>query len=105
MAIKPFRPGDIARIEDNSTGGKHKTAGKNKKVDVDKPTTSGKQTEAVVYKVRLSSCLETSAYGAKVSDTRIVLAVDPSDSSTNEDPELPERCRIVKLANSVTYDR
>ena len=34
-----------------------------------------------------------------MSDTRIVLAVDPSDSSTNED------LRIVKLANSVTYDR
>ena len=41
----------------------------------------------------------------KVSDARIVLAVDPSDSSTNEDLDLPERCRIVKLVNNVTYDR
>ena len=41
----------------------------------------------------------------KVSDDRIVLAVDPPDSSANEDLDLPERCRIVKLANSVTYDR
>ena len=41
----------------------------------------------------------------KVSDDRIVLAVDPPDSSVNEDLDLPERCRIVKLANSVTYDR
>lgn len=36
----------------------------------------------------------------KVSDTRIVLAVDSED-----DLGLPERCRLVKLANSVTYDR
>ncbi|KAF9648266.1 P-loop containing nucleoside triphosphate hydrolase protein [Thelephora ganbajun] len=85
-----FRPGDIARIEDNSTGGKPKGAGKNKKVDADKSTTSGKQIEGVVY---------------KVTDARIVLAVDPPDSSTNEDLDLPERSRIVKLANSVTYDR
>jgi hypothetical protein len=41
----------------------------------------------------------------KVSDARIVLAVDTSDSSTDEDIDLPERSRIVKLANSVTYDR
>ena len=40
-----------------------------------------------------------------MSDDRIVLAVDPSDSSANDDLDLPERCRIVKLANSVTYDR
>ena len=38
-----FKPGEIARIEDNSTGGKHKSAeghGKNRKVqvDADKPT-------------------------------------------------------------------
>ena len=38
-------------------------------------------------------------------DVVIVLAVDPSDPSTNEDPNLPERPRIVKLANSVTYER
>lgn len=40
----------------------------------------------------------------QVSDTRIVIAVDSSESST-EGLDLPERCRIVKLANSVTYDR
>ena len=39
----------------------------------------------------------------QVSDTRIVIAVDPGDSS--DDVDLPDRCRIVKLANSVTYDR
>ena len=40
----------------------------------------------------------------KVSDVKIVLAVDP-DSSTSEGLDLPEGCRIVKLANNVTYDR
>lgn len=50
---------------------------------------SSRSTEGVVY---------------KVSDTRIIVAVDSSDSSS-EDADLPDRCRVVKLANSVTYDR
>ncbi|KAJ3719124.1 AAA domain-containing protein [Lentinula guzmanii] len=71
-----LRTGDIARIEANA-------ATKSKKP----LTTDIKDTtvEGVVY---------------KVSDTRIVLAVDSED-----DLSLPERCRLVKLANSVTYDR
>lgn len=40
----------------------------------------------------------------QVSDIRIVVALDQSDSN-GEDLDLPERCRILKLANSVTYDR
>ncbi|KAH9077961.1 P-loop containing nucleoside triphosphate hydrolase protein [Lactarius deliciosus] len=40
----------------------------------------------------------------KVSDSRIVIAVDPSHSDLS-DFELPERCRVLKLANSITYDR
>lgn len=36
-----------------------------------------------------------------MTDTKITIAIDPSD----DDVDLPERCRIVKLANSVTYDR
>lgn len=40
----------------------------------------------------------------KVTDTRIVVAVDASDSQS-DDLDLPDRCRVVKLANSVTYDR
>ena len=40
---------------------------------------------------------------SQTSDTRIVIAVDLSDSS--DDLDIPERCRVVKLANSVTYDR
>jgi DNA polymerase alpha-associated DNA helicase A len=35
----------------------------------------------------------------QVSDTRIIVACDA------EDIDLPDRCRIVKLANSLTYDR
>jgi DNA polymerase alpha-associated DNA helicase A len=40
----------------------------------------------------------------KVTDTRIVIAVDAIESG-DADLDLPERCRVVKLANSVTYDR
>ncbi|KAG6849713.1 hypothetical protein H0H93_006096 [Arthromyces matolae] len=79
-----FRPGDLARIEPNVSS----TAKKTKK-PVEKEDARGDQPEGVVY---------------KVSDTRIVVAVDMSDASS-EDIDLPERCRLVKLANSVTYDR
>ena len=37
----------------------------------------------------------------EVSDTRIVIAVNSEDAEL----DLPERCRILKLVNSVTYDR
>ena len=40
----------------------------------------------------------------QVTDTKIVVAVDPPDTS-GEDVDLSDRCRVVKLANSVTYDR
>lgn len=40
----------------------------------------------------------------QVTDTRIVVALNPPDSS-DVDIDFPERCRVVKLANSVTYDR
>ena len=40
----------------------------------------------------------------QVTDTKIVIAVDPPETS-GEDLNLPDRCRVVKLANSVTYDR
>lgn len=40
----------------------------------------------------------------QVTDTRIVIAVDAPESG-DADLDFPERCRIVKLANSVTYDR
>ncbi|KAI0057300.1 P-loop containing nucleoside triphosphate hydrolase protein [Artomyces pyxidatus] len=83
-----IRPGDLARIEENvSAGGSSKKTAKAKKA-----TAEGKSAhtaEGVVY---------------KVSDTRIVIAVDASDSNS-DDLDLPERCRVVKLANSVTYDR
>ena len=41
---------------------------------------------------------------SQVSDSRIVIAVDASESNS-DDLDLPERCRVLKLANSVTYDR
>ena len=67
------------------------------------------KSEGVVYKARTSdrphSPIFLSDYThLKVSETRIVIAVDPPDSAS-EDLDLPERVRVVKLANSVTYDR
>ncbi|KAI0267266.1 P-loop containing nucleoside triphosphate hydrolase protein [Gloeopeniophorella convolvens] len=85
-----FRPGDLASIEDNGPA----TFGKAKKASKTSPA-SGKlentrsTVEGVVY---------------KVADTRIVISVDPSRSDSNG-LEIPERCRVLKLANSVTYDR
>ena len=61
--------------------------------------------EGVVYKVcnslRKQMIILTMS---QVSDVRIVIAVNSSESG-NEDLDLPDRCRLVKLANSVTYDR
>ncbi|KAF8065235.1 P-loop containing nucleoside triphosphate hydrolase protein [Lyophyllum atratum] len=79
-----IRAGDLARIEANVVANAAKKA---KKTATEE--TKGSQPEGVVY---------------KVSDTRIVIAVDSSDTAA-EDLDLPERCRVVKLANSVTYDR
>ncbi|KAF5352066.1 hypothetical protein D9758_009403 [Tetrapyrgos nigripes] len=82
-----LRNGDIARIEANvsSSAAAKKPKKPTGSADKDKDA----QAEGVVY---------------KVSETKIVIAVDPSDSSS-DDLNLPERCRVVKLANSVTYDR
>ncbi|KAI0795525.1 P-loop containing nucleoside triphosphate hydrolase protein [Abortiporus biennis] len=83
-----FRPGDIARIEENvSTNQSAKKAASKAKKTSD-VTKSSKSAEGVVY---------------KVTDVRIVIAVDGSDST--DELDLPDRCRVVKLANSVTYDR
>ncbi|KAF7329748.1 AAA domain-containing protein [Mycena kentingensis (nom. inval.)] len=80
-----LRPGDLARIEANVTATAKKGASKANASD------KGAEVEGVVY---------------RVSDTRIVVAVDGSDSAgATEDLDLPERVRVVKLANSVTYDR
>ncbi|EIW79810.1 P-loop containing nucleoside triphosphate hydrolase protein [Coniophora puteana RWD-64-598 SS2] len=88
-----FRPGDIARIEENAAGSGGKKAPKGKKTGAGGGTGGGEKSmkaiEGVVY---------------KVTDTRIVIALDPSETSS-EDAEIPECARVVKLANSVTYDR
>ncbi|KAJ3509315.1 hypothetical protein NMY22_g16336 [Coprinellus aureogranulatus] len=80
-----FRNGDLARIEPNVVAATKKV----KKPASGAADTKPQQVEGVVY---------------RVSDTKIVIAVDSSDSSS-DDLDLPERCRVVKLANSVTYDR
>ncbi|TFY81728.1 hypothetical protein EWM64_g2284 [Hericium alpestre] len=80
-----FRPGDLARIEENVTTTAKKPS-KKPKSGTDSKTNQA--AEGVVY---------------KVTDTRIVIAIEPSESSS-DDLDLPERCRVLKLANSVTYD-
>ncbi|KAI0362103.1 P-loop containing nucleoside triphosphate hydrolase protein [Trametes cingulata] len=84
-----LRPGDLARIEEHTASTAQKKASKPKKNagTTDKARDDG--VEGVVY---------------KVSDTKIVIAVDPPETS-GEDLNIPERSRVVKLANSVTYDR
>ncbi|KXN82375.1 DNA polymerase alpha-associated DNA helicase A [Leucoagaricus sp. SymC.cos] len=67
-----FKPGDLARIEQNVIG--------------NAPAKKPKKPRS------------------QVSDTRIVIAIDPAEGNS-DDLNLPERCRVVKLANSVTYDR
>ncbi|KAH7925357.1 P-loop containing nucleoside triphosphate hydrolase protein [Leucogyrophana mollusca] len=84
-----FRPGDLARIEENVAGNvpTKKAVKSTKSANTDAKST--RAAEGVVY---------------KVSDSRIVVAVDASDNGA-DDLDLPERCRVVKLANSITYDR
>ncbi|TBU35975.1 P-loop containing nucleoside triphosphate hydrolase protein [Dichomitus squalens] len=84
-----LRPGDLARIEEHtSSAAAPKKVAKTKKSG---PAEKGKGdgVEGVVF---------------KVSDARIVIAVDPPETG-GEELDLPDRCRVVKLANSVTYDR
>ncbi|EMD37094.1 hypothetical protein CERSUDRAFT_155577 [Gelatoporia subvermispora B] len=85
-----LRPGDLARIEENVSpaSGARKPAKGKKPISGNADSQRSGGVEGVVY---------------KLSDVRIVIAVNPSESS--EDLDLPERCRVVKLANSVTYDR
>ncbi|KAF8556616.1 P-loop containing nucleoside triphosphate hydrolase protein [Imleria badia] len=83
-------PGDLARIEENVSTTQKKTGSKGKKGHpADSDAKSSAPPEGVVY---------------KVTDTRIVIAVDAPESGDAE-LDLPERCRVVKLANSITYDR
>ncbi|QRW25820.1 P-loop containing nucleoside triphosphate hydrolase protein [Rhizoctonia solani] len=85
---KLLSTGDIARIEANVTGtlGKRGTKQLKKQTQTLGDLDAGTPVEGVVY---------------KVSDTRIVISVE----AESQDIELPERCRVVKLANSITFDR
>ncbi|KAI0249793.1 P-loop containing nucleoside triphosphate hydrolase protein [Lactifluus subvellereus] len=82
------RPGDLASIEENvvSSGRSKKSA---------KPNSSS-------MRDKVQSTMEGVVY--KVSDSRIIIAIDLSHSDLS-DFGLPERCRLLKLANSITYDR
>lgn len=84
-----FRPGDLASIEENHVVPTRKSRKSIKSTDASGRDKTMPAVEGVVY---------------KVSDSRIVIAVDPSHSDLS-DFELPERCRVLKLANSITYDR
>ncbi|KAI9064437.1 P-loop containing nucleoside triphosphate hydrolase protein [Trametes sanguinea] len=83
-----LRPGDLARIDENTVSTTKKASKPKKAGTAEKVKDDG--VEGVVYKV--------------ISDTRTVIAVDPPETS-GEDLNLPERSRVVKLANSVTFDR
>ncbi|KAL1691488.1 P-loop containing nucleoside triphosphate hydrolase protein [Schizophyllum commune] len=78
-----LRTGDLARIEANVTTTQKAKATSKKQASATE--SKGKVVEGVVY---------------KMSDTRITVAVD-----TDEELDLPDRLRLVKLANNVTYDR
>ncbi len=52
----------------------------------------------------LLSRLSDSTAVLKITESRIVIAIDPTRSQL-ADFEFPERCRVLKLANSITYDR
>lgn len=80
-----LRNGDLARITAQTSGSAGKKSARPKKDDAD---SKEKKCDGVVY---------------KVTDTRIVIALDQSDAS--EPSELPDRCTVVKIANSTTYDR
>ncbi|KAN0136815.1 P-loop containing nucleoside triphosphate hydrolase protein [Lactarius tabidus] len=84
-----FRPGDLASIEENQVDSARKSRKSIKSTNPSGRDKTMQAVEGVVY---------------KVSDTRIVIAVDSSRSDLS-DFELPQRCRILKLANSITYDR
>ncbi|KAI0374894.1 P-loop containing nucleoside triphosphate hydrolase protein [Pilatotrama ljubarskyi] len=84
-----LRPGDLARIEEHTASTAQKKTAKPKKTAGTTDKTRDDGVEGVVY---------------KVSDAKIVIAVDPPETS-GEDLNIPERSRVVKLANSVTYDR
>ncbi|KAH9063276.1 P-loop containing nucleoside triphosphate hydrolase protein [Lactarius vividus] len=84
-----FRPGDLASIEENHVVPTRKSRKSIKSTDASGRDKTMPAVEGVVY---------------KVSDSRIVIAVDPSHSDLS-DFGLPERCRVLKLANSITYDR
>ncbi len=104
------RPGDLVRIEEHtaSTSTQKKTAKAKSTGKAEKAKSNG--VEGVVYKVKKAfkhmsnTCRNRALTFVQVTDTKIVVAVDPPDTS-GEDLDLPDRCRVVKLANSVTYDR
>ncbi|KAI0647054.1 P-loop containing nucleoside triphosphate hydrolase protein [Trametes meyenii] len=92
-----LRPGDLARIEEHTTASSQKKSTKPKKAGVSEKSDG---IEGVVYKVAPVFQLLSS----KVSDARIIIAIDPPETN-GDDLNLPERSRVVKLANSATYDR
>ncbi|KZT61335.1 P-loop containing nucleoside triphosphate hydrolase protein [Calocera cornea HHB12733] len=86
-----FRPGDLARIEQHVASAAPRKPAKGGKKATGDAGEGGKAVEGVVY---------------RVSDTKIVIAVDGDRGSQDgEDLDLPDRCRVLKLANTVTYDR
>ncbi|KAH9962122.1 P-loop containing nucleoside triphosphate hydrolase protein [Russula dissimulans] len=83
-----FRPGDLVSIQENvASNSKSKKSPKSTR-------TSARE--------KVPPAVEGVTY--RVSDSRITVAIDSSRSDLSNF-EFPERCRILKLANSITYDR
>ncbi|KAG8817863.1 hypothetical protein FRC19_011039 [Serendipita sp. 401] len=82
-----FRPGDLARIEDASTSSDAVRKGGKSRDTSERGSTRG--LDGVVY---------------KVSNTRMIVTLDGAGSDS-DDLDIPEHCWVIKLANTVTYDR
>ncbi|KAL5514803.1 hypothetical protein ACEPAG_2119 [Sanghuangporus baumii] len=80
-----FRPGDLGRLEKSV------------------PTKAVMAKKETRQRIREASLVEGVVY--KVTDSRIILAVDPQGQHSSEDFELPSACNLIKLANNVTSDR
>ncbi|KAJ7600920.1 AAA domain-containing protein [Mycena floridula] len=90
-----FRPGDLARIE------AHVSSAGSKKGKKDASETR-RSVEGVVYKV--DSLLRFIEHPNAISRSLILASLSRSTRKI-PDLDIPERCRILKLTNSVTYDR
>ncbi|PVG02231.1 P-loop containing nucleoside triphosphate hydrolase protein [Serendipita vermifera] len=85
-----FRPGDLARIDDASSSSQAPRQNTRSKSSSSKDKATQTGIEGVVH---------------KVSNVRIIIAVDNSKSTNASELDVPDHCWLLKIANTVTYDR